>query len=205
MAAEVRLQAQLSTLAGAADGLALSVVAVHADDNGSGSGIVLDTTGLVLTNGHVVDKSTRITVEDASGTHAFRATVLGIDPLHDIALLKLDSPPGLPAARIDTTLHPQPGSAVLAIGYAGGRAQPTATTGTVEALNQRIRSDRLDSIMIGLMAVNAHAEPGDSGGALFDPDGRVIGLITAIATDNPTTLVIPIDEAIDVASTWATR
>ncbi|MFI1912995.1 S1C family serine protease [Nocardia sp. NPDC020380] len=209
---DVRVRSQMSHLGDMAVQLARSVVAVHADGNGSGSGIVLDGTGLVLTNSHVVDRSSRITVADSTGTRSYRATRVGTDALRDVALLKLESPPGLPVARIDPDARPETGSAVLAVGYAGGSELPVTATGTLVAVNQSTRSDgeggRPVSRLTGMLAIDNRVAPGDSGGGLFDADGRVVGMITSIDTGNPapggaSAFAIPIDTAVQVARSWA--
>ncbi|MGW4244404.1 S1C family serine protease [Nocardia sp. NPDC004722] len=202
---EVRLRAELSVLEGKAGELARSVVSVHASGNGVGSGILLDGTGLVLTNSHVVDKSTAITVADSTGTRSYPATRLGFSPTDDVALLRIDAPTDLPPAQLETSHRPDTGNPVLAIGYAGARPLPTTSTGTVTALNQRTQGKSgPTSILTGMIALDAVAAPGDSGGAVFDTDNHVIAMITGISPDSPITFAIPIDRATRIAHDWAT-
>ncbi|MFE3195480.1 S1C family serine protease [Nocardia sp. NPDC059240] len=207
-AEEVRLRAQLTELQSKAGELSRSVVSVHAPGNGVGSGIVLDSTGLILTNSHVVDKSTRITVVDSTGTHSYPATRVGFSPADDVALLKLDAPADLPPAQLDASRHVEPGDPVLEIGYAEARPLPTTSTGTVNSLNQRTQAntntESPSSVLTGMIALDAVAAPGDSGGAVYDADHRVIAMITGISPDNPVTFAIPIDRATRIARTWAT-
>jgi S1-C subfamily serine protease len=151
---------------------------------GAGTGIVVSSSGEVLTNNHVIDGATRITVTDVGNGRTYDATVVGYDQSHDIAVLQLKGASGLATAALGKSSKLSVGDPVLGIGNAGGSGgTPTYAGGRVTALNQSItagdalggRTERLS----GLIQTNADIQAGDSGGPLVDGDGRVLGMITA--------------------------
>jgi S1-C subfamily serine protease len=151
---------------------------------GAGTGIVVSSNGEVLTNNHVVDGASRITATDVGNGKTYDATVVGYDPSHDIAVLRLKGASGLATATLGNTSKPSVGDPVVGIGNAGGvGGTPTPVGGKVTALNQSIiagdalggRTERLS----GLIQTNADIQAGDSGGPLVDGQGRVVGMITA--------------------------
>jgi S1-C subfamily serine protease len=151
---------------------------------GAGTGIVVSSSGKVLTNNHVIDGATRITATDVGNGRTYEATVVGYDQSHDIAVLQLEGASGLTTATLGGTSKLSVGDPVVGIGNAGGvGGTPTYAGGKVTALNQSItagdvlggRTERLS----GLIQTNANIQAGDSGGPLVDRDGRVIGMITA--------------------------
>jgi S1-C subfamily serine protease len=150
---------------------------------GAGTGIVLTSNGLVLTNNHVIDQATKISVTDVGNGKTYTANVLGYDNTHDVALLQLQGASGLATAKLSTA-SPSVGEAVVAIGNAGGTGgTPTSAGGSVTAVDQSITaSDELTSgseQLSGLIEVNANVESGDSGGPLVNAAGQVIGMDTA--------------------------
>jgi S1-C subfamily serine protease len=150
---------------------------------GAGTGIVLDATGVVVTNNHVVDGATAITATDPNDGRTYRADVVGTDPHHDIALLRLTGATALPVAVLGNSDNVQVGDHVEAIGNARGRGgAPTITTGEVIALDRSVvaRDDYQHSShqLRGLIEVDASVQPGDSGGPLVGTAG-VIGMDTA--------------------------
>ena len=151
---------------------------------GAGTGIVLSSDGLVLTNNHVINGATKISVTDVGNGKTYSATVLGYSPSKDIALLKLSGASGLTTARLGNSSKLSVGQAVVAIGNAGGQGgTPTAAGGSITALNQSIAAgDELDGNveqLSGLIETNADIQSGDSGGSLVDTAGNVIGIDTA--------------------------
>jgi S1-C subfamily serine protease len=151
--------------------------------SGAGTGIVLDATGVVVTNNHVIDGATAITATDPNDGRTYRADVVGTDPLHDIALLRLKGATALPVASLGNSDNVQVGDHVEAIGNAGGRGgAPTITTGEVIALDRSVvaRDEYQHSShqLRGLIEVDASVQPGDSGGPLVGTAG-VIGMDTA--------------------------
>ncbi len=178
---------------------------------GSGTGIVLTSNGLILTNNHVINGETKVSVTDVGNGKTYSATVLGYDDSHDIALLQLKGPPGLQTAKLGDSSSAAVGEGVVAIGNAGGTGgTPSYAGGSVVALNQSITaSDELDGVgerLSGLIRGNANIQPGDSGGSLVDPSGQVIGIDTAASNgfsfDNSGTqgYAVPINEALAIAN-----
>jgi putative serine protease PepD len=164
---------------------------------GAGSGIVLDTNGTVLTNAHVVEGATSITVTVAGENKARKAEVIASDAGRDLALLKVSDTSGLVAAPLGTSSEVAVGDQVVAIGNAlaleGG---PTVTEGIVSALGRSIDTD--NGTLKGLIQTDAAISSGNSGGPLVDASGRVIGMNTAIATSSGTVSASNIGFAISV-------
>ncbi|HMK96015.1 MAG TPA: trypsin-like peptidase domain-containing protein, partial [Acidimicrobiales bacterium] len=150
---------------------------------GAGTGIVLTSNGIVLTNNHVIDEATKVSVTDVGNGKTYPAIVLGYDNTHDVALLKLQGASGLAVAKLSQAAASL-GEAVVAIGNAGGTGgTPTSAGGSVIALNQSITADdeltQRPEQLSGLIEVNANIESGDSGGPLVNASGEVIGMDTA--------------------------
>ncbi|HTW05941.1 MAG TPA: trypsin-like peptidase domain-containing protein [Acidimicrobiales bacterium] len=178
-------------------------------EEGAGTGIVLTSNGLVLTNNHVIDEATKISVTDIGNGQTYGATVLGYDSTHDVALLQLQGASGLTAAKL-SSLPASVGQAVVAIGNAGGiGGTPTSAGGSVTALDQSITaSDELtqrSEDLTGLIEVNANIEAGDSGGPLVNTSGQVLGMDTAASegfnfqTQGNQGFAIPISYAMSIA------
>ncbi|HET6963921.1 MAG TPA: trypsin-like peptidase domain-containing protein [Acidimicrobiales bacterium] len=151
---------------------------------GAGTGIVLTSDGEILTNNHVIDGATSISVTDVGNGRTYTAKVVGYDATDDVAVLQLAGASGLETASIGDSSAVKVGQAVVAIGNAGGTGgTPTAAGGSVTALNQTITaSDALDGTsesLSNLIETNANVQSGDSGGPLVDTAGRVIGMDTA--------------------------
>ncbi|WP_429424687.1 S1C family serine protease [Nocardia sp. GAS34] len=174
----------------------------------AGSGIVLTGGGQVLTSHHVVKGADVITVGDIGTGAQFPATVLGYDSAADIALLSLTAAAGLPTARIGDSSALRPGDEIMAIGNAGGTGQPTATPGTVTSLNTAIvardAADLSTKTLTGMLEVRAPVQAGQSGGALADRSGDVVGVVTAASGELSRTLgdasgyAVPINTAMDI-------
>lgn len=151
---------------------------------GEGTGIVLTSNGEVLTNNHVVEGATTVSVRDIGNGQTYSATVVGYDRAKDLAVLKLSGASGLKTVTTGDSSSLKVGDAVLAIGNAGGvGGTPSAAGGKITALDQSITaSDSLDDTneqLAGLIATNADVIPGDSGGPLVNANGQVIGIDTA--------------------------
>ena len=154
----------------------------------AGTGIVLTSTGEVLTNNHVVEGATSIKVTDIGNGKTYTATVVGYDASHDVAVIQLQNASGLTTASLGDSSTVQTGDSVTALGNAEGKGgTPSVATGTVGALNQSITaSDELSSVseqLTGLIETNAPIEPGDSGGPLVNSYGQVIGMDTAAGSN----------------------
>jgi S1-C subfamily serine protease len=179
---------------------------------GAGTGIVLSADGLVLTNHHVVAGSTAIRVTDVGNGRTYDATVLGYDSTLDVAVLRLKDASGLTVAPLGSSSTVKVGDDVVAIGNAGGvGGAPSAVAGTVRALDQQIsvRDDSDGSMkrLTGLIRLDAAIAPGDSGGAVVDDAGKVVGVITAGSTGATSGgsmamvdgFAVPIDQARSIA------
>jgi S1-C subfamily serine protease len=181
-----------------------------ANARAAGTGIVLTSTGLVLTNNHVIAGETAINVVDVGNGQTYDAKILGYDKDDDIALIQLVNATGLQVLTPANSDDVQTGDAVLAVGNAGGTGgTPSAAAGTVTALNRTITaSDELDGStnqLEGLIQVAADIEAGDSGGPLVDRDGHVIGIDTAasggfqVQSQGGQGFAIPINHALEIA------
>lgn len=148
-----------------------------------GSGIIMDTSGRVLTNYHVVQGSGSLTVRLADGTEA-DARVLGTDPAGDLAVIQANFPSGtsLVPAQFGDSSSLRVGQAVFAIGNPFG-LQNTLTSGIISGLDRTLGSNGNGRPLSGLIQTDAALNPGNSGGPLFDENGRVIGINTAL--ENP--------------------
>lgn len=145
---------------------------------GTGSGFVWDKAGHVVTNNHVIEGASSATVRLADG-RAFEATLVGSDPTHDIAVLKIDvRTADLPVLPIGSSSDLQVGQSVLAIGNPFG-LDWTLTTGIISALDRELPNDQ-GGVIRGLIQTDAAINPGNSGGPLTDSAGRLIGVNTAI-------------------------
>jgi S1-C subfamily serine protease len=156
------------------------------DEEAAGTGIVLTASGVILTNNHVIDGATTISVTDVGNGKMYSASVVGYDTTKDVAVLQLHGASGLQTASIDTA-SASVGETVVGIGNAGGTGgTPSAAGGTVTALDQSITaSDEGDSTseqLTGLIETNADIQAGDSGGSLVDSAGQVIGMDTAASS-----------------------
>ncbi len=179
----------------------------------AGTGIVLSSNGIVLTNNHVVEGATSVKVTDVGNGRTYTAKVLGYNASHDVAVLQLENASGLTTASLGDSSTVRTGDNVVALGNAGGKGgTPSVAAGTVTALNQSITaSDDLSNTseqLTGLIQTNADIQPGDSGGSLVNSYGQVIGMDTAASSgyqfegqSSQTTraYAIPIDEALTIA------
>jgi S1-C subfamily serine protease len=150
----------------------------------AGTGLVLTPSGQVLTNNHVIEGATAIRVTDVGNGRTYRATVLGYDRSHDVALLQLRGASGLPTVRIGNSAQARVGEKVIGIGNAGGRGgTPSVVTGRIVSLGAAVTASDASAgtkeKLTGLIGHNAPIQPGDSGGALVNSRGRVIGINTA--------------------------
>jgi S1-C subfamily serine protease len=183
------------------------------DAKGAGTGIVLTATGEVLTNNHVVDLATSISVTDVGNGKTYPATVVGYDSTDDIAVLQLQGASGLQTAKIGDSSTAATGDPIVAIGNAGGTGgTPSTAAGSITALNQSITAgDDLDGSsekLTGLIQTNADVQPGDSGGSLVNSSGEVIGVDTAASegfsfrggAGASQGFAIPINQALSLAS-----
>ncbi len=145
---------------------------------GSGSGIIVDRKGHIITNYHVVKNAQRLDVTLNDGSK-YPAVIAGLDTASDIALLKIDAPEEkLKPIVLGDSASLKVGQKVLAIGNPFG-LQNTLTVGIVSSLGRTIKSIE-GRLMSGIIQTDAAINPGNSGGPLLDGDGRMIGMNTAI-------------------------
>jgi S1-C subfamily serine protease len=148
----------------------------------AGTGIIVTSSGEVLTNNHVVEGATSITVQIAGRSGSFDAEILGVDPTADVALIQVEGMSDLPTATLADSSTLTIGQPVVAIGNAGGvGGAPSVSEGTIVALDQSITASSGSSSerLTGLIQSNAAIAPGDSGGPLVNSAGQVIGMTTA--------------------------
>src|SRR3954465_86908 len=175
---------------------------------GAGTGMVLTPDGEVLTNNHVVKGAWKIQVR-VPGESSYTASVVGVDPAHDVALIQLQNASDLETIEPGDSGSVTVGENVAGIGNAPGRrGSPTVASGSVTGLNRTITANDPDGTserLNGMIQTDAHIQPGDSGGALVNGDGQVVGMITAgsdtraaSATQASVGFAIPISTALDV-------
>ena len=141
-----------------------------------GSGIVIDATGRVLTNEHVVHGAETITVTLADGRE-LGAKLIGADPNNDLAVLQLENAKEVPWVRPGTSSGLFVGEPVIAIGNPFGLSN-TVTTGVLSAMDRSLRAE--DKTYHGFLQTDASINPGNSGGPLLNAEGELIGINTAI-------------------------
>jgi S1-C subfamily serine protease len=175
---------------------------------GAGTGMVLTSDGLVLTNNHVIADATKIQVQSVTSNDSWSATVLGYDITDDVALLQLQDASGLTAINVGNSDDVTAGEHVVALGNALGQGgDPAVAQGSVTQLDQSIdvsNEDGTSSTLSGLIETTARLQPGDSGGPLVDSSGLVIGMDAAATTSQRgrttnDSFAIPINTALDVA------
>jgi S1-C subfamily serine protease len=156
----------------------------YQQEEAAGTGMVLTSNGLILTNNHVIDGATNISVTDVGNQKTYSASVVGYDRTADIAVLQLNNASGLQTADLGNSSDVSVGQDVVGIGNAGGTGgTPSAAGGTVTALHQSITAsdegDGTSEQLSGLIETNANIQPGDSGGPLVNTSGQVLGIDTA--------------------------
>jgi S1-C subfamily serine protease len=157
----------------------------YQSSSAAGTGMVLSSNGLVLTNNHVIDGATSISVRVVSTNKTYSATVLGYSVTKDVALLQLKGASGLTTITTANSSSVKSSQPVVAIGNAGGvGGTPSYAPGAVVATNQSLTASDSDSLtgaekLSGMIQVEANIEPGDSGGPLVNTQGQVIGMDTA--------------------------
>jgi putative serine protease PepD len=200
----------LAKVAAAVQPSVVSVLVTVPGGTEEGSGVILSSSGNILTNAHVVADagSGRITVTFADGSTA-TARVVGSDTSKDIAVIKAEGVSGLTPATLGSSSTLHVGDTVLAIGSPLG-LEGSVTSGIVSALHRDVGAEggsSSDGVSLAdAIQTDAAINPGNSGGPLVDTSGRVVGISTAIATTSSASgsigvgFAITIDDAIDVAN-----
>jgi serine protease Do len=165
---------------------------------GAGSGFIVSSDGLILTNNHVVTGAAKLTVT-LDDTRELPATVVATDAAHDLALVRIDAT-GLPPVSLGDSSKVQVGQLAIAIGSPLGTFTDSVTQGIVSGTNRSITVGdpvtRTEENLSGLIQTDAAINPGNSGGPLLDASGSAIGIITATASDaQGVGFAIPINQA----------
>jgi S1-C subfamily serine protease len=147
---------------------------------GQGSGFILDKQGHILTNNHVIDNAQRVEVTLFGDKHKYKATVVGVDKGHDLALLQINNAPNLQPATLAESQSLTVGQRVYAIGNPFGLSG-TMTRGIISAIRS-IRGPNNNPIEDAIQT-DAAVNPGNSGGPLLNSRGEVIGITTLIANN----------------------
>lgn len=164
-------------------------------EHGMGSGFIVSPDGVILTNAHVVDGATEVTVK-LTDRREFRAKVIGTDKPSDVAVLKIDAT-GLPTVKLGSSVNEKVGEWVLAIGSPFG-FENSVTSGIVSAKSRSLP----DGTYIPFIQTDVAVNPGNSGGPLFNMKGEVIGINAQIFTHSGgyqgLSFAVPIDLAVKV-------
>jgi S1-C subfamily serine protease len=184
----------------------------YQDGAAAGTGMVLTSSGEVLTNNHVIEGATSVRVVVPQSGRTYDARVVGYDVTHDTAVLQLSGASGLATVTTGDSSALTVGQPVRAIGNAGGTGSLTTAAGTVTGLGKSIAAATENGApeqLTGLVETNAQLQPGDSGGPLVDSAGRVVGMYTAASsggfrpgfsnTSAGSSYAIPIDTALAIA------
>jgi S1-C subfamily serine protease len=187
----------------------------YESETAEGTGMILSASGLVLTNNHVIDGATSVKASLVDNGQTYTAQIVGYDAEDDVALLKLTGASRLTTVDFGNSSQVRVGAAVLALGDAEGRGGVTPAAGSISALNRSIRANDEGSgtteDLNDMLETDAQIQQGDSGGALANSAGQVIGMITAANTASPGQpsgtmgFAIPIDRALHIAQQIAAR
>jgi serine protease Do len=165
----------------------------------AGTGVIISKDGYILTNRHVLPEgTTTVQVVTSDGTVYKNVTVVGRDPINDLAFLKIDGVSDLKAASLGDSGSIAVGQKVVAIGNALGQYQNTVTSGIISALGRPLTASDGSSAeqLENLLQTDAAINPGNSGGPLVNLEGQVIGINTAVAADaQGIGFAIPINDA----------
>jgi S1-C subfamily serine protease len=188
----------------------ITAVDGFADQTDAGTGMILTSSGYVLTNNHVIEGATKITAKIDGKGRGYPVRVVGADPTQDVALVQLEGASGLKTVSVGNSAVVKVGQPVVAIGNALDLAgKPTVTDGIISATDRSITAsddgNGMTETLHNLLQTDAPIEPGNSGGPLVNAAGQVIGMDTAAASATSTSSVsnvgfaIPINRALAVA------
>ena len=198
-----------TTAAGIGNGVVVIKTTLgYQDSRAAGTGMVLTSSGEILTNNHVIRGATKITVVVPGTNHTYTASVVGYDVADDVAVLRAAGASNLDTVTTAESSKVAIGDRVTAVGNAGGTGTLSTATGSVTALQRSIIvNDESGGAarLTGLLGVNANVVAGDSGGPLLNSDGAVIGMNTAgstgyVSRSSTTTqaYAIPIGKALSI-------
>jgi S1-C subfamily serine protease len=185
----------------------------YQSETAEGTGMVLNSNGLVLTNNHVINGANTVKATlVGSGNKSYTAQVVGYDATSDVALLQLEGASGLKTVSVGNSSQVSLGTPVLAIGNAGGQGgPPTVAPGIINATDRTITAgdegSNTTETLHGMLQTSAQIQPGDSGGPLANAAGKVIGMDTAASSSSSNSssssvlgYAIPINTALSIAS-----
>lgn len=167
--------------------------------SGAGSGVIISDSGYIITNHHVIDGATKVTVRLHDGKE-FVAEVKGTDDQADIAVLKIESDTALPYAKIGDSSSLIVGEEIIAIGNPLGSLGGSVTNGIISALDRELI---IDGQKMRLLQTNAAINPGNSGGGLFNMNGELIAIVNAKSAGTGIEglgFAIPINYAYEIAN-----
>ncbi len=174
---------------------------------GAGSGVIISEDGYILTNNHVVEGASQVSVTLTNGK-TYDAKIIGTDATYDIGLIKIEEK-GLTCATFGSSSDLEVGETSIVIGNPLGKLGGTVTAGIISALNRTIT---IDNKNMELLQTDAAINPGNSGGGLFDADGCLVGIIVAksVSTSNGTNVesigfAIPIDNVKSIIGDLQTK
>jgi serine protease Do len=202
---------QENSIAAVADKIKPSVVSVFTkstgtsvygaiSQEGAGTGIIVSKDGYVMTNNHVIDGASSVTVIDSNGNEYENVTVIGRDPLNDIAFLKIQSNNTFTPAEIGNSATIRIGQQVVAIGNALGQYTNTVTSGIISGTGRPVTAsdsgNQSTESLTDLIQTDASINAGNSGGPLVNLSGQVIGINTAtVSSANGIGFAIPVNSA----------
>lgn len=200
-----------SSIAAVAEKVAPSVVSIVTETSSAsyfggtttgeaaGTGIIVSKDGYVMTNNHVLQDATNVSIVDSTGELYEDVTIVGRDPLNDVAFLKINSDKTFTAATLGNSATVRTGQSVVAIGNALGQYSNTVTSGIISGTGRTITAStdstsNQSETLTDLVQTDASINPGNSGGPLVNLAGQVIGINTAIVEDsNGIGFAIPIN------------
>ena len=163
-----------------------TVLDYNKDEEAAGTGMILSADGYILTNNHVIDGATSITVTVETTGKTYTAEVVGSDTTADVAVLKLVGASGLTPVTFAASEKVTVGESIYSVGNAEGTGNLVTAVGTVGAVDQTLTIGSDDSSaterLSGMIELESDVVSGDSGGALFDSAGKVIGMVTAASS-----------------------
>lgn len=201
------ITAEESSIATVAERVGPSVVSIvsktrssspyRAASEAAGTGIIVSKDGYVMTNNHVLESATTVSVIDSKGELYEEVTIIGRDPLNDIAFLKIKSDKTFTPATLGNSSTIRTGQQVVAIGNALGQYSNTVTSGIISGTGRPITADSANGSvesLTDLIQTDASINPGNSGGPLVNMAGQVIGINTAIVENaNGIGFAIPVN------------
>lgn len=165
---------------------------------GAGSGVIISKDGYIMTNNHVIEDASKITVTTRKGT-SYDATVIGADSMNDVAVIKVKAS-DLSPVTYGNSDQIQVGDMAVAIGNPLGQLGGTVTAGIISATDRELT---IDGSTMKLLQTDSSINPGNSGGGLFNDDGQLIGLVVAKSSGSDVEglgFAIPVNTAANVAS-----